>query len=321
MPNKLLKVALVFLCSINVIFAQTYPTKPIRIIIPFPPGGGSDAIIRVFAPKFSEFIGQPIIIDNRSGANGNVGTEAVARSSPDGYSLLFNGSGTLAINPSLYSKLPYDVVRDFSPISLMVFQPHVLVLHPSVPAKSVKELIALARSHPGKLNYASSGNGSLAHLGGQLFKTTAHLEITHIPYKGAAPSLIDLIAGQVHMVFSSAPSVIPHIKNNKLRPIGVTTLKRISVLPEVPSLIESGVDGFILIGWYGMLAPTGTPINIIGKLNNEILATLTQISVRQKLNDLGLEIEHLAPSYFNDLIKSEISKYSKVIQSGNIRIE
>jgi len=321
MPNKLLKVALVFLCSINVIFAQTYPTKPIRIIIPFPPGGGSDAIIRVFAPKFSEFIGQPIIIDNRSGANGNVGTEAVARSSPDGYSLLFNGSGTLAINPSLYSKLPYDVVRDFSPISLMVFQPHVLVLHPSVPAKSVKELIALARSHPGKLNYASSGNGSLAHLGGQLFKTTAHLEITHIPYKGAAPSLIDLIAGQVHMVFSSAPSVIPHIKNNKLRPIGVTTLKRISVLPEVPSLIESGVDGFILIGWYGMLAPTGTPINIIGKLNNEILATLTQISVRQKLNDLGLEIEHLAPSYFNDFIKSEISKYSKVIQSGNIRIE
>ena len=321
MLSKSITWTLAFLFMIFEVNAQTFPSKPIRIIVPFPPGGGSDAIIRIFAPKFSASIGQSIIIDNRPGANGNIGTEMVARSIPDGYNLLFNGSGTLAINPSLYKKLPFNVIRDFSPISLMVVQPHILTLHPSVPAKSVQELINLSRARPGELNYASSGNGSLSHLGGQLFRTIAHLDITHVSYKGAAPSLIDLIAGQVHMVFSSAPSVIPYIKNKKLRPVGVTTTKRIDIMPDLPTIIESGLEGFILIGWYGILAPTGTSENVINKLNTETANTLTDLSVQEKLKKLGLEIDYSTPKVFADFIKSEIEKYAKVVHSGNIHLE
>jgi tripartite-type tricarboxylate transporter receptor subunit TctC len=262
-----------------------------------------------------------VLVDNRSGANGNVGTEIVARSVPDGYTLLFNGSGTLAINPTLYDKLPYDALRDFAPISLVVLQPHVLVVHPSVPASSVKELIALARAQAGKLNFASSGSGSLAHLAGEMFKIAARVDMLHVPYKGAAPALVDVLAGQVHLVFSSSPSVMPHVKTNRLRALAVTTATRVGALPELPTVVESGLPGFVVIGWYGLLAPSGTPANIISRLNGDIVSTLRQSEVRQKLVDLGLEVETSSPQGFSDFMRAEIAKYAKVIRAANVRVD
>ncbi|MGZ5137880.1 MAG: Bug family tripartite tricarboxylate transporter substrate binding protein [Burkholderiales bacterium] len=301
--------------------AQAYPAKIVRLVIPFPPSGGSDVIARILVPKFAEALGQQVLVDNRSGANGNVGTEIVARSAPDGYTLLFNGSGTLAINPSLYEKLPYDAVRDFAPISLVVLQPHVLVVHPSVPARSVKELIALAHAQPGKLNFASSGSGSLAHLAGEMFKMMGRVDMVHVPYKGAAPSLVDLVAGHVHLVFSSSPSVMPQVRTHRLRALAVTTAKRVAAMPELPTIVESGLPALIITGWYGLLAPAGTPGNITVRLNSDIVSTLRQSDVRQKLIDLGLEIETSTPQGFGDFVKAEIAKYAKVVRSANIRVD
>ncbi|MGZ5160751.1 MAG: Bug family tripartite tricarboxylate transporter substrate binding protein [Burkholderiales bacterium] len=301
--------------------AQAYPAKIVRLVIPFPPSGGSDVIARILVPKFAEALGQQVLVDNRSGANGNVGTEIVARSAPDGYTLLFNGSGTLAINPSLYEKLPYDAVRDFAPISLVVLQPHVLVVHPSVPARSVKELIALAHAQPVKLNFASSGSGSLAHLAGEMFKMMGRVDMVHVPYKGAAPSLVDLVAGHVHLVFSSSPSVMPQVRTHRLRALAVTTAKRVAAMPELPTIVESGLPALIITGWYGLLAPAGTPGNITVRLNSDIVSTLRQSDVRQKLIDLGLEIETLTPQGFGDFVKAEIAKYAKVVRSANIRVD
>lgn len=301
--------------------AQPYPSKPVRIVIPFPAGGGADSIIRSFSGRLADAFGQPLLIDNRSGANGNVGTELVAKSAPDGYTLLFNGSGTLAINPSLYTKLPYDPLRDFAPVALTVLQPHVLTVHPSMPIRTVNDLIALARSQPGKLNFASSGNGSLAHLGGELFRTAARVDVVHVPYKGAAPALVDLLAGQVHMVFASSPSVMPHVTSKRLRAVAVTTRKRIAIMPQTPTVIESGLPDFILTGWYGMLAPTGTPAAIVSRLNADLVRTHALPDIRQRLADFGLEIETSTPDEFAEFMRVEIAKYAKVVRAANIRVE
>jgi tripartite-type tricarboxylate transporter receptor subunit TctC len=317
-PIRLLPV-LLFVASTAA--AQSYPAKPVRVIVPFPPSGGSDVIIRVFQPAFSAALGQQVVIDNRSGANGNIGTELAAHAAPDGYTLLFNGSGTLAINAALYSKLPFDVLRDFAPITLTVLQPHVVGVHPSVPARSIKELIALARSQPGRLNYASSGNGSLAHLAGEIFQSQAKVELVHIPYKGAAPALVDLVAGQVHLVFASSPSVMSHVKANRLRVLAVTTPKRVAALPDLPTVAESGLPGFQVMGWYGLLAPAGTPGAIVSRLNADMVSTLNQPDVRQKLGDLGLEVETTTPQGFGDFMKAEIAKYAKVVKAARITID
>ncbi len=318
---RAIKLLLVLLFLIGEAAAQSYPARPVRIVVPFPPSGGTDIIARIFAPKFAEALGQPVVIDNRAGANGNVGTEIVARAAADGYSLLLNGGGTLAISPSLYATLPYDPVRDFAPISLVVVQAHVLAIHPSVPAKSVKELIALAQAQPGKLNFASSGIGSLAHLAGEIFAAMARVNMVHVPYKGAAPALVDLLAGQVHIVFGSSPSVMPYVKSNKLRALGVTSAKRVGALSELPTIAESGLPEYIVTGWYGLLAPAGTPASVIGKLNRDLVSTLSQPAIRQKLIELGLEVETSTPLAFGDLIKTETAKYAKVIRSANIRVE
>jgi tripartite-type tricarboxylate transporter receptor subunit TctC len=301
--------------------AQPYPAKPVRIVIPFPPGGGTDSIVRAFSTRFAEVLGQSLVLDNRSGANGNVGTELVAKSPPDGYALLKNGSGTLAINPSLYSRLPYDPLRDFAPIGLSVLQPHVLTVHPSIPVRSVADLVRLAKSQPGKLNFASSGSGSLAHLGGELFKAAAVIDVVHVPYKGAAPALVDLLGGQVHMVFASSPAVMPHVKSKRLRALAVTTNNRIAVMPEVPTVIESGLTDFVLIGWYGLLAPAGTPASIVNRLSADLAKTLRFADVRERLNGLGLEIESSTPEEFGRFMAAEIEKYAKVVRSANIRID
>ena len=309
------------LCLAAGAVAQPYPAKPVRIVIPFPPGGGTDSIVRAFSTRFAEVLGQSLVLDNRSGANGNVGTELVAKSPPDGYTLLKNGSGTLAINPSLYSRLPYDPLRDFAPIGLTVLQPHVLTVHPSIPVRSVADLVRLAKSQPGKLNFASSGNGSLAHLGGELFKAAAAIDVVHVPYKGAAPALVDLLGGQVHMVFASSPAVMPHVKSKRLRALAVTTNKRIAVMPEVPTVIESGLTDFVLIGWYGLLAPAGTPASIVNRLSADLAKTLRFADVRERLNGLGLEIESSTPEEFGRFMAAEIEKYAKVVRSANIRID
>ena len=316
-----LRVILILSCIACEVAAQAYPAKVVRIIVPFPPSGGSDVIARIFAPALGETLGQQVMIDNRAGANGNVGTEIVARSATDGYTLLFNGSGTLAINPSLYGNLPYDSIRDFAPVSLVVLQPHVLVVHPSIPAKSVKELIALARSAPGTLNFASSGSGSLAHLGGEMFKTMAQVDMVHVPYKGAAPSLVDLIVGEVHLIFSSSPSVMPHVKANRLRALAVTTVQRVAAMPGLPTVTEAGLPGFVVTGWYGLLAPAGTPAPVIAKLNAELVSTLKQADVRQKLAGLGLDVETSTPQGFADFIRAEIAKYAKVVRLAKIKVD
>lgn len=316
-----IKLLLILLCLASNAAAQTYPARPVRMVVPFPPSGGSDVIARIFAPAYSAALGQQIIIDNRAGANGNVGTELVARAPPDGYTLLFNGSGTLAINPSLYEKLPYDALRDFAPITLAVLQPHVLVIHPSLPAKSVQELIAIARAQPGRMNFASSGNGSLAHLAGEMFRAQARIDLVHVPYKGAAPALVDVIAGQVHLVFASSPSVMSHVKVNRLRALGVTTPRRVSALPDLPTLTEAGLPGFEVMGWYGLLAPAATPAPIVAKLNADMVATLKQADVRQKLAGVGLEVETSTPQGFADFMKAEIAKYAKVVKAANIKVD
>lgn len=309
------------LCVASIASAQSYPSKPVRIVIPFPPGGGTDSIVRAFSTRFVEALGQPVVLDNRSGANGNVGTELVAKSPSDGYTLLMNGSGTLAINPSLYARLPYDPIRDFAPIGLTVLQPHVLTVHPSIPVRTVGDLVRLAKSQPGRLNFASSGSGSLAHLGGELFKSASGIDVVHVPYKGAAPALIDLLGGQVHMVFASSPAVMPHIKTKRLKALAVTTAKRIGVMPEVPTVSESGLAGFVLIGWYGLLAPAGTPSAIVTKLNVDLTRTLGLADVRERLNGLGLEIEPSTAEEFGRFMAAEIDKYAKIVRTANIRVE
>ena len=298
-----------------------YPAKPVRVIVPFPPSGGSDVIARIFAPGLAAALGQPVVIDNRAGANGTVGTELAARAAPDGHTLLFNGSGTLAIHPALYEKLPYDALRDFAPVTLAVLQPHLLVVHPSLPVGSVTQLIALARTQPGKLNYASSGSGSLAHLAGEIFASQAKLDMVHVPYKGAGPSMVDLIAGQVHLVFASSPSAMPHVKTSRLKALAVTTPRRVPSLPELPTVSEAGLKGFQAMGWYGLLAPAGTPPAIVAKLNADMIATLKQPDVRQKLASAGLEVETSTPQGFADFMKAEIAKYSKVVKAANIKVD
>jgi len=301
--------------------AQTYPVKPVRMVVPFPPSGGTDVLARAFYHRFGEALGQQVVIDNRSGANGNVGTELVARAAPDGYTLLLNGGGTLAVNPSLYSRLPYDSVRDFAPISLVALQPSVLVVHPSVPAKSVKELVALAKSRPGQLNFASSGSGSLAHLSAEIFKSMAGVDMVHVPYKGAGPSLVDLIAGQVHLIFASSPSVMPHVRNGKLRALGVTTAKRAAATPDVPTIAEAGVPGFVVTGWYGLLAPAGTPAPIVSRLHADLVKVLGTAEVQEKLGSYGLEVATSTPAQFGEFLKAEIAKYSKVVRDAGVKVD
>ena len=278
-------------------------------------------IARAVQAKLTEALGQQLILDNRAGANGNVGTEIVARSAPDGYTLLLNGSGTLAINPGLYAKLPYDSIRDFAPISMMVLQPSVLVVHPSLPARNVKELIGLAKSRPGQLNFATSGSGSISHLAAEVFKMMGGIDMVHVPYKGAAPAMVDLVAGQVQVNFGGSPSVMPHVKSGRLRALGVTTAKRVSATPELPTIAEAGLKGYEATGWYGLLAPVGTPDAVVSRLNQAMISTLQNADVRDKLIGLGLEVSTSTPLQFTEFMKSEIAKYTKVIKAANVKVD
>jgi hypothetical protein len=301
--------------------AQTYPDRPIRLVIPFPPGGGSDITGRTIAQKLGEALGQQVVADNRGGAGGNIGTDIVAKAAPDGYTLVMALSGPFSINGSLLGKLPFDPLKDFALITLAGATPNLLVAHPSLPVNTVKELIALAKASPGRINFASSGLGTPAQLAGELFNTMAGVKLVHVPYKGASPALTDLLAGQVQLMFSTMPPALPQVKAGKLKAIAVTSAKRSVTTPELPTISEAGLPGFEAITWYGMAAPAGTSPAIIKKLNNEVVKLLHLPDVRERLLATGTEAAGTTPEEFATYIKSEIVKWAKVVKASGARAD
>jgi len=300
--------------------AQAWPVKPVRLILPFPPGGPTDITGRTIAQKLAEQIGQPVIPDNRPGATSNIGLELAAKSPPDGYTIVLSAP-TIAISPSLYAKLGYDAQKDLAPITLVAAVQNVMAAHNSVPAKNLKEFIALARRHPGKLNFSSSGAGSTVHLAGELFKSMFDLKMVHVPYKGNAAALLALTSGEVDFgTFSVAPA-IPVIRANRVRALAVLSEKRVAALPDVPTSKEAGVDDFVIPVWYGVLAPAGTPRPIIDRLNTELHKALASPDVKERLANAGVEPLVNTPEQFGEFIKSEIARYAKVVKTAGIKPE
>ncbi len=302
-------------------WAQAYPVKPIRLVVPFPPGGATDILARAVAQKLTDAWGQSVIVDNRPGAGGNIGSELVAKAAPDGYTLEMGTVGTHAINASLYSKMPYDHVRDFAPVILVAGVPNVLVVNPGLPVNSVQELIAYAKANPGKLNFASSGSGTSIHLAGELFKVMAGVQMTHVPYKGSSPALQDLLGGQVQLMFDNLPPSLPHIKAGKLRALGVTSATRAPALPDVPTIAESGLPGFEASSWFGVLAPAGTPPAIIAKLNAEIAKWLDTPEAKEKMLALGANAAGGTPEDFAKHIAAETAKWAKVVKESGAKVD
>lgn len=301
--------------------AQTFPSKTVRIVVPFPAGGSTDIIGRVVAEQLTAAFGQQVIVDNRPGANGVIGTELVAKSAPDGYTLLMGGIGSLSINPAIYSKIPYDPVRDFSAIVQIAQVPNVLVVHPSLPVKTVKDLIALAKANPGKLSFSSSGSGSSDHMSGELFKTMAGVDLVHVPYKGGAPAITDAIAGQVSMTFSNQPTALPHVKTGKLRGIAVTSSKRSSAAPELPTIDESGLKGFDVSSWVGVNAPANLSRDIVNRINAEVVKGMSAPAGRERLNQLAFDPVLSTPDQYAAHIKSEVAKWAKVAKAAGARLD
>jgi tripartite-type tricarboxylate transporter receptor subunit TctC len=303
------------------VLAQQYPSKPVRMIIGFPPGGGTDIVGRIVAQKLSDVFGQQFVAENRGGAAGQIGAEFVAKAPPDGYTLMMAHISAISILPSFVSKLPYDSQRDFAPISLAAIGPNLLVVHPSLPAKSVKELIALARARPGQLQYASPGAGSVQHLAAEFFKLQAKLDILHVPYKGSGQSIVDMVAGHVHMNFDSVPPVINHVRNGKLRALAVTSEKRFSLLPDIPTINEGGVPGFDMSTWWGLMAPAAVGKDIITRLHSETVKLLGQADVKERLASVGAESVGNSPEEFASFVRNERAKYARIIKEANIRAD
>ena len=319
----------IFRCSLIILIAgastavhaQSYPSKPIRMIVPFTPGGSTDVIARVIAQKIGETMGVQVIIDNRPGAGGNIGVELTAKSPPDGYTLVMGHIGTMAVNPTLYKRLPYDPLRDFAPVALVALVPNLLAVHPALPVKNVKELIALARANPGKLNYGSSGAGGTPYLAVEYFKLAAKLDITHVPYKGAAPMAADLAGGQVEMTITGIPSLLPFVKANRVRVLAVTTAQRIAFMPQVPTVAEAALPGFEAISWYGVLAPIATPKDIVARLNSEIVKAVANPDTAERLAAEGANPSAGTPEQFGNFIRSEIVRWGKVIKATGTTID
>jgi tripartite-type tricarboxylate transporter receptor subunit TctC len=299
--------------------AQAYPVKPVRMIVGFAPGGGTDVVARVISQKLSEWYGQQVIVENRAGATGTIGADVVAKSAPDGYTLIMGHVNSHAIAPSMFKKLPYDALRDFAPVAYVGYVPNVLVVHPSVPAKSMKELIALAKAKPGGLNYASSGTGSTQHLAGEMFKQLAGVDIVHVPYKGSGQAIGDLLAGTVSMNFDTMPPVIDHIKGGRLRALAISTPRRLGQLPEVPTFVEEGMSGFDVTNWYGIMAPAGTPREIVVKLNVDINKAIQVPEVRARLEQVGTQLREGSAADFENFQKAEVAKYAKLVKDAGIQ--
>jgi tripartite-type tricarboxylate transporter receptor subunit TctC len=300
--------------------ADAYPSRPIRIVVPYPAGGPIDITVRVIGPRLSESLRQPVVIDNRGGAGGTIGADLVAKSAPDGYTLLGCSTGN-TINASLVPGLPYDFVRDFAPVTMVVIITSILVVNPAVPARSVQELIALAKAKPGQLSYASTGNGTPTHLAAELFKTMAGVNLLHVPYKGAAPAVVDLLGGQVQLSFISAPGVMPHVKSGRLRALAVTNAKRSQLLPDLPTIAEAGLPGYESEGWHGLCAPARTPPAIVDTLYRETAAALRIPEVASLLASGGAEPAGMPPAPFAALIRNEVSKWAKVVKATGMKID
>jgi tripartite-type tricarboxylate transporter receptor subunit TctC len=317
----LLRIAALALLGMAPALAQNYPTKPIRILIAQAPGSATDVISRVVGHRLSEALGQPIVIETRPGAGGVVGTEAAARSAPDGYTLFMGNNSTHGSNPAVYAKLPYDALGDFAPISFVASVPYVLVVEPSLPVNSVQQLIALAKSRPGKMNYASAGNGSTHHFCGELLKSMSGVDMLHIPYKGSPPAIAGLLGGEVSLMFANLTDIGSQIKSGKVKPLAVTTPKRASSLPDLPTLSEAGMAGFEITSWFGLLAPAATPAPIITRLNAETNKVLARADVRDTLGAQGLEFAPGTPEQFAAHIKSEIAKFTRIGKAAGIKAE
>jgi tripartite-type tricarboxylate transporter receptor subunit TctC len=302
------------------VFAQTFPAKPVRIIVAFPPGGGVDIVARAVGPKLTEIWRQQVIVDNRAGASGMIGTEFAARAAPDGHTIFIGTLGNLAVNPHLFPKMAVDPLRDFVPVTLLVAVHFVMVAHPSLPARNVKELIALARARPGQINYSSSGAGGAPHLGGELFKVMAKVDLVHVPYKGSGPSFQDLLGGHVSMTFDSLVQSLPYIKSGKLKALAVLGKMRSPLLPEVPTVAET-VPGYDLTNWFGLVAPAATPREIIAKLNEDWAKVLLNPEVRTKLSGMGADVVGNKPEEFGAFMKAETAKWAKLVKEAHIRAE
>ncbi len=303
------------------LFAQSYPARTVRVIVPYPAGGGADFVGRVYAKALSDSTGQQFVVDNRGGANGNVGSEAAARSTPDGYTLLVTASTNLTINPGLYRKMPFDVQRALAPISILATQPTILVVHPTLPVATVKELIALAKARPGQLNFGSAGAGSSGHLAAELFKMVTGVDIVHVPYKGTGPATTDLLGGQIPLMFNNLPPSLPLVKAGRLRALAVTGEKRSPAAPQLPTMIEAGYPGVVMTLWNALLAPAGTPPDILAKLHAEVIrASLTQ-DIRDRLSAEGTEARTTTQAELTEIMKSETARWAKVIKAANVSLE
>ena len=308
------------LLASTLVAAQAYPAKPIRIIVPFPPGGIADLFARVIGQKFNETWGQPGVVENRPGAGGNIGAELVAKSAPDGYTLVTGSIGTHAVNVSLFSKLPFDPIRDFAPVSLAIGAPNVLVVHPSLPVKSVKELIALAKARPGQIAYASAGHGTAAHLSGELFKSMAKVDLVHVPYKGNVPAITDLLAGQTSLLFATMPTVLPQVQAGRLRALAVASSSRSPAAPQLPTIAEV-LPGFSVTNWIGFFAPAGTPRDVVLKLNGEVARIMQAPDIQKRLLAEGAKFTPWTPDQFAAFVKAEMTKWAKVVKDAGIRVD
>lgn len=301
--------------------AQNYPAKPIRLIVPYPPGGPTDLVGRTVAQKLTEAWGQQVVVENRAGAASAVGTEVAARAPADGYTLLLGTSAGLCINPALGGKLPYDAERDFAPISLVVINPQILVVHPSLPVHSVKGLVALAKSRPGQINYASVGNASPQHLGMEMLKSMTGIDMVHVPYKGTAPAITDILAGNVSLMFNSMPSVLPQARSGKLRGIAVGSARRSPAAPDIPTVAESGVTGFEYVTWYGLFAPAGTPREIVGRLNAQLVKMLAEPELSKRFASQGAEPSSNTPEQLAQYRRAEYERWRKLIAEQKLRVD
>ena len=301
-------------------FAQSWPNKPIKFVVGFAPGGATDVVGRLMAKKIGDALGQPIVIENRAGGSSNIGAEVVAKAAPDGYTF-YVCAITSAINVSLFPKLPFDFAKDFEPVALFANVPNILVVHPSVPAKTVKELIDYARAQPGKLSYASSGAGTSIHLSAELFKMLANVDMVHIPYKGSGPAMTDMIGGQVQVMFDNMPSALPHVKAGKLRALAVTSAQRSPSAPDVPTMNEAGVAGFDVQSWFGLVAPKGTPKEIIARVNAEAVKALGSADIKERFLDLGAVPGPMSPEAFGEYIRAEIIRWGEVVKASGAKVE
>jgi tripartite-type tricarboxylate transporter receptor subunit TctC len=309
------------LLTARVVPAAEYPTRPVTLVLGFAPGGPSDVMARIFGKKLEQVIGQAVVIENRPGAGGNVAAEMVVRAASDGYTLLLGNTGILAANISLFKKINYDPAKDFSPITLVGDQPNVIYVHPSVQAGSLAELIAIAKANPGKISYATGGHGTSPHLAGELLKTEAKIEIVHVPYRGTGPALQDVLAGHVQMGISSIAPIGPHLQSGALRPLAVTGLRRTALLPNIPTIAELAIPGFEATAWHGLVAPAGTPKEVIATLHRAMMATLNDPEVRKSLTDLGLDVAGSTPDELAAYIKSEIPKWAAIVKASGATLE